>query len=89
MRTGPDRKRKQFDQVGISGHRVGIRNRQGLSFLQMHLRYFLQGARNHQPRVSKVEALANDARKVQDLGDDHSIIPTRKKVSYVVAQHPF
>jgi hypothetical protein len=86
--TGLDRKRKQFDQIGIGGRRVWIWNRERFPFLQMHLRDVLKRAGDHESRIGEVKALANGAWKVQNFGDHHSVIPARQVVSYVVSQHP-
>jgi hypothetical protein len=53
----------------------------------MHLRNIVKGAGDHEARVREVEALADDAREIQDLGHDHSVFPARQEVAYVVAQH--
>jgi hypothetical protein len=42
----------------------------GLRFFQMHLRHFFKRAGDHETRVGEVETLADNAREVQDLGDD-------------------
>jgi hypothetical protein len=83
------RKRKQFDQVGIGGRRVWIRDGEGPSLLQMHLSNVFERAGDHKARVGEVEALSGDTRKVEHLGNNHSIIAAREKVGYVVAQHLF
>jgi len=57
--------------------------------LQVHLRNILKGAGDHEARVGKVETLAEDAGKVEDLGHYHAVIAARKEVGYVVAQHHF
>jgi hypothetical protein len=36
--------------------------------------------------IGEVETLADDAREVQDLGDEHPVIP-ELEISSVVAQH--
>lgn len=89
MRTGPDRKREQFDQVGIGGRCVWIRYRERFALLQMQLRDILESTGNHEARVGKVEALANGAGKVEDFGHYHAVVAARQKVGYMVAQHLF
>jgi len=81
--------RNQLDQIGIGGRSFWIRNGKGLSVLQMHLRDILKGTGDHEARVGKVKALANDARKVQDFSNNHPVIAARQEVGYVVTQHFF
>jgi hypothetical protein len=56
VRTGLDRKRKQFDQVGVGGRRVPVCEQERFLFLQMQLCDVLKGAGYRQARVGKIEA---------------------------------
>jgi hypothetical protein len=81
--------RNQFDQVGVGGRRVWIRNRERFPLLQMHLCDILESARDHEARIGEVKALAENAWEVENLGHHHTVIPARQVVGYVIAQHCF
>jgi hypothetical protein len=53
----------------------------------MHLSNVLKRTCDHETSVGEVEALAGDPRKIQDFGHDHTVIPARQVVGYVIAQH--
>jgi hypothetical protein len=42
---------------------------------------------DHAAGVGEIETLGRDARKIQDLGDDHPVAPFWKPVCNVKAQH--
>jgi len=85
--TSLNREGNQSHQVRIGSGGAGIRQRQGLSFLQEHLRKVFEGARDHQASVGKVETLADRSREIERFGHNHPLPSPRKVVRDVVAQH--
>lgn len=80
-------KRDQFNEVGIGGRRVGIRDGQRLAFFDIQLSQVFESTRDHHAGVCQIEALRHRSRKIQGFRDHHSARSARKIERDAISKH--